>query len=165
VLDQWYEPSATYFKVQSTEGKTYLLRYDEHSDEWTLQSGFDGDSMDVEAQILEIIRDMLTSSFEQRLAVKDITSWFTDRHGSDYDRKITTKWIGSLIRKKLGLQTYKSDGNFIVGINKAKLERLYEKYGLNLDGDDQRNDSPSERDLGTSGTSIGAMERNTEPND
>jgi hypothetical protein len=22
VLDQWYEPSATYFKVQSTEGKT-----------------------------------------------------------------------------------------------------------------------------------------------
>ena len=40
-LDQWYEPSATYFKVQSTEGKTYLLRYDEETDEWTLQSGFD----------------------------------------------------------------------------------------------------------------------------
>jgi hypothetical protein len=28
VLDQWYEPAVTYFKVQSTEGKTYLLRYD-----------------------------------------------------------------------------------------------------------------------------------------
>jgi hypothetical protein len=36
VLDQWYERSATYFKVQSTEGKTYLLRYDETVDEWTL---------------------------------------------------------------------------------------------------------------------------------
>ena len=24
VLDQWYEPSAMYFKVQSAEGKTYL---------------------------------------------------------------------------------------------------------------------------------------------
>ncbi len=45
VLDQWYEPSATYFKVQSTEGKTYLLRYDETVDEWTLQSGFDGDEL------------------------------------------------------------------------------------------------------------------------
>ena len=32
VLDQWYEPSATYFKVQSIEGKTYLLRYDEGTD-------------------------------------------------------------------------------------------------------------------------------------
>jgi hypothetical protein len=45
VLDQWYEPSATYFKVQSTVGKTYLLRYDEETDEWTLQSGFDGDEL------------------------------------------------------------------------------------------------------------------------
>jgi hypothetical protein len=45
VLDQWYEPSATYFKVQSVEGKTYLLRYDEEADEWTLQSGFDGDEL------------------------------------------------------------------------------------------------------------------------
>jgi hypothetical protein len=43
VLDQWYEPSATYFKVQSTEGKTYLLHYNEDTDEWTLQSGFDGE--------------------------------------------------------------------------------------------------------------------------
>jgi hypothetical protein len=45
VLDQWYEPSAVYFKVQSTEGKTYLLRYDEQTDEWTLQSGFDGNEL------------------------------------------------------------------------------------------------------------------------
>ena len=36
VLDQWYEPSATYFKVQSTERKTYLLRYNQREDEWTL---------------------------------------------------------------------------------------------------------------------------------
>jgi hypothetical protein len=45
VLDQWYEPSAMYFKVQSTEGKTYLLRYDKLEDEWTLQSGFDCDEL------------------------------------------------------------------------------------------------------------------------
>src|SRR5215510_16251946 len=45
VLDQWYEPSARYFKVQSTEDKTYLLRYDEQAEEWTLQSGFDGDEL------------------------------------------------------------------------------------------------------------------------
>ncbi len=38
VLDQWYQPYATYFKVQTVERKTYLLRYDEEADEWTLQS-------------------------------------------------------------------------------------------------------------------------------
>jgi hypothetical protein len=45
VLDQWCEPSAMYFKVQSTEGKMYLLRYDEQTDEWTLESSFDGDEL------------------------------------------------------------------------------------------------------------------------
>jgi hypothetical protein len=45
VLDQSYEPSAMYFKVQSVGGKTYLLRYDEETDEWTLQSGFDADEL------------------------------------------------------------------------------------------------------------------------
>jgi hypothetical protein len=43
VLDQWYQPYATYFKVQTVERKTYLLRYDEETDEWKLQSGFDGE--------------------------------------------------------------------------------------------------------------------------
>jgi hypothetical protein len=43
VLDQWYQPYATYFKVQTVERKTYLLRYDEETDEWTLQSSFDGE--------------------------------------------------------------------------------------------------------------------------
>jgi len=49
VLDQWYEPTATYFKVQTVEGKTYLLRYDAETDEWTLQGGFDGDDQLVTA--------------------------------------------------------------------------------------------------------------------
>ena len=44
LLDRWYEPSMMYFKVQSTEGKTYLLRYDELTDEWGLERDFDPDS-------------------------------------------------------------------------------------------------------------------------
>jgi hypothetical protein len=45
VLDQWHELSGTYFKVQTTERKVYLRRYDGEGDEWTLQSGFDGDEL------------------------------------------------------------------------------------------------------------------------
>jgi len=43
IEDRWYEPEATYFRVRTTEGRRYILRYDEQADEWTLQSGFDGD--------------------------------------------------------------------------------------------------------------------------
>jgi hypothetical protein len=45
VEDPWYEPKAMYFRVPTTEGKRYILRCDESEDEWTLQSGFDGDEL------------------------------------------------------------------------------------------------------------------------
>jgi hypothetical protein len=67
VLDQWYEPSAMYFKVQSTEGKTYLLRYDEQEDEWTLQSGFDGDELMVRPsiQLITVDADVIRRAEEE----------------------------------------------------------------------------------------------------
>jgi hypothetical protein len=45
VEEQWRSPDGTYFRVRTTEGERYLLRYDEHEDEWTLQTGFDGDQL------------------------------------------------------------------------------------------------------------------------
>ena len=88
-------------------------------------------SLDMEAQILEIIQDSLAKG-EERLSVKDITDWFIDRHGADYERKITTKWIGTIIRKKLLLRTQKSHGVFIIPRSEEpKLARLYERYGIN----------------------------------
>lgn len=45
IEDRWYEPDAEYFKVRTTNGKTYLLRYEQQGDVWTLQSGFDGDEL------------------------------------------------------------------------------------------------------------------------
>jgi hypothetical protein len=45
VLDRWYEPSATFFKVRTTDFKVFIFRYDEQHDEWTIQSGFDGDDL------------------------------------------------------------------------------------------------------------------------
>jgi len=68
VLDQWYEPSATYFKVQSTESKTYLLRYDEETDEWTLQSGFDSDELLARPSIeLVTVDSAIAKKAEQRI--------------------------------------------------------------------------------------------------
>jgi hypothetical protein len=86
--------------------------------------------MDMEAQVLEIIRDMIAKG-ETRLLVKDITSRFTERHEADYERRITTKWVGHIIRKKLHLATQKSHGVFVIPLTEeTKLGRLYEKYGI-----------------------------------
>ncbi|HET9218236.1 MAG TPA: hypothetical protein VFR18_14725 [Terriglobia bacterium] len=45
IEDRWYDPHAEYFKVRTTDGKRYILRYDERQNEWTLRSGLDGDEL------------------------------------------------------------------------------------------------------------------------
>ena len=42
VEDRWYDPNGEYFKVRTTEGERYILRYDDREGQWSLQSGFDG---------------------------------------------------------------------------------------------------------------------------
>lgn len=100
--------------------------------------------MDMEAQVLEIIRDMQESPMGGgRLSVKDITSWFIDRHGEDYEKKITGKWIGYVIRKKLGLKTERGrDGYIVPSTEAAKLARLYEKYGISTQIEDRNSRLP-----------------------
>ncbi len=86
--------------------------------------------MGVEAQVLEVIRDLLAQG-EGRLPLKDVTSWFSDRHGEDYDRKITTKWIGSVIRKRLRLAAHKTHGESVIPLSEVpKLKVLFERYGV-----------------------------------
>ena len=68
VLDQWYQSYATYFKVRTVEGKTYLLRYDEETDEWTLQSGLDGDELLARPSIeLVAVDSAIAKKAEQRI--------------------------------------------------------------------------------------------------
>jgi hypothetical protein len=89
--------------------------------------------MDIEAQVLEVIKDIYQHP-DKKLSVKQITSAFTERFGSDYERKITPKWIGSIIRKKLHLITQKRHGVFLIPFTeKPKLDMLYERYGIPLD--------------------------------
>ena len=95
VLEQWYEPSAMYFKVQSTEGKTHLLRYDEETDEWTRQSGFDGDELLTRSSIQLVTIDPATAN----KAEQQIESC---EHCHRDDAKIPFDWILAEVTGKRG---------------------------------------------------------------
>lgn len=99
--------------------------------------------MDTEAQVLEIIRD-LSESYGTRITIKDITRVFGERHGLEYDRRVSTRWIGYVVRRRLLLATHKSHGTFVITPSELpKLDRLYEKYGIKADGDeDERPTAP-----------------------
>jgi len=36
ILDRWYDPAATYFRVRTEDGAHYILRHSERDDLWTL---------------------------------------------------------------------------------------------------------------------------------
>lgn len=85
--------------------------------------------LDTEAQLLEIIRTILNA--ESRLSVGEITCQFTKRFGDEYDRKITPRWIGYLIRDRLHVKTRKSNGIHVIPPEESpKIKRLMERFGI-----------------------------------
>ena len=38
IEDQWYSPSAIYYRVRVDDGDTYVLRHDETADSWSLEA-------------------------------------------------------------------------------------------------------------------------------
>jgi hypothetical protein len=38
IVDQWYGPNATYFKVRADDGNLYVLSHDETADRWDLEA-------------------------------------------------------------------------------------------------------------------------------
>lgn len=84
-----------------------------------------------EAQLLAVIRDLVARGPDTRLAMQDITREFNVRHGDEYERRVTPRWIGSLVRRRLGLKPSRTTGWFTLGPEDvARLASLYKRYGV-----------------------------------
>ena len=95
MLDQWYQPYATYFKVQTVECKTGLLPYDEETDEWTLQSGFDGDELLARLSIeLVTVGSVIAKKAEQQIE--------SCEHCHPADAEIPFDWLLAEVTGKRG---------------------------------------------------------------
>jgi hypothetical protein len=87
--------------------------------------------LDVEADILAIIQTLLSRAGSRQVSIKDITTELQKRYGSDYDRNITSKWVGGIVRRRLQIKTQKSNGVYVIPLaQRPRLQRLFEKYGL-----------------------------------
>ena len=104
--------------------------------------------MDIEAQVLEIIRELQEASDGSGLSIKEIANRFIAEHGEDFERRITPHWIGQIVRRKLALKTERHmDGYRIASSETTKLGRLYAKYGLQGLGMNSMNSMNSEVDM------------------
>ena len=117
----------------------------------------------VEAQVLEILAELITATDRAVVSVADVTVGLIERYGAEYERPITNRWIGGILRRRLNLRTYKSHGVYVVPMTeRAKIEALSGRYGVSVIDDISL--ELTSGDVGTSGTSSeDAGHNNSEP--
>ena len=89
-------------------------------------------SSTAEAQVLDVLSSLLAAGDEAHITVGDITAALTERYGGEYERPLTNRYVGNILRKRLHLTTYKSHGVYVVPrAVKGQVEILCKKYGVN----------------------------------
>lgn len=84
-----------------------------------------------EGQLLSVIAAALASGAKGSLPLKTIVTAFTDHFGGEYDRPITHRFLGGVLRNRLGLPLYKTAGVVAVSLkDMARIEALLARYGI-----------------------------------
>jgi hypothetical protein len=84
-----------------------------------------------EAQLLEVLTEALADTTRDTVPLAEITSVFMVRFGTEFERPITARYIGSLLRTRLHLVSYKTRGVYVVPITeKTKVDVLCLRYGV-----------------------------------
>jgi hypothetical protein len=86
-------------------------------------------AMAIEAEVLALLYELRQE--KAPLTVAEITRRFAQRHGAEYEHVVTPRWIGSILRRKLMLNSQKRGGTFVIPASEyPKLARLFEKYSV-----------------------------------
>lgn len=84
-----------------------------------------------EAGVLEILAKMLEQSKRPTIPISEVTAAFITQFGQEYERPITNRFVGGILRKRLRLLTYKSHGVYVIPVaEKPKVNQLCIRYGV-----------------------------------
>ena len=105
----------------------------------------------VEAQVLEILAELIAGSDRPVVPVADIAAGLIERYGDEYDRPITNRWVGSILRKRLNIHTYKTHGVYVVPVQeRSKVELLCTRFGIDAITNSDVDQDRGRGDVGTS---------------
>jgi hypothetical protein len=83
-----------------------------------------------EGQMVSLLERLVREEADAIISVAQIAAAFTEAHGADYERPITNRWIGTVLRR-LGLALYKRNGVVVLVPGQAeRIRRLCERYGV-----------------------------------
>lgn len=101
-----------------------------------------------EGHVVAILLSCLADGRESGLPVAEVTERFATAHGADYERPITNRWVGGIVRKGLRLATYKTGGVYVIPPSQfEKIRALADRY--RAAPVDDAPDTHGARDMGT----------------
>jgi hypothetical protein len=84
-----------------------------------------------EGQLLSVISASVSDEERHTLSLQEIVVAFAARFGSEYDRPITHRFVGGVLRARLGLPLYKTNGVIAVSLkDRTRLAALFARYGV-----------------------------------
>jgi len=84
----------------------------------------------VEGHVLAIIRGQAMEAGSAFVPLAAIATAFRDAYASEYERPITNRYVGSVVRR-LGLQPFKSHGTYVLAVaGNDRLFALYQRFGI-----------------------------------
>lgn len=83
-----------------------------------------------EGQVLAIVGGLAVGD-RLVLPLQEIVTAFAERFGTDYERPVTNRLIGGVLRNRLGLPLYKTNGVVALSLrDRARVAALFARYGV-----------------------------------
>jgi len=87
-----------------------------------------------EANLLQVLVQSFAAGSGDKVSLAEVTRSFAEQFGAEYERPITNRYVGSLLRRRLRITTYKSHGTYMVPlVEREKVRVLCDRYGLDFD--------------------------------
>lgn len=88
-------------------------------------------SSSMEAGVLEILTACFAEEGRSHVTIAEVTTAFAEKFGPDYDRPITNRLIGNVVRQRLHLAVYKSHGIHVIPMSEqSKVTQLAIRFGV-----------------------------------
>jgi hypothetical protein len=93
----------------------------------------------IEGQLLTVIAEIGKDAERLAIPLKQIVSAFTKQFGEEHDRPISSRFLGGILRNRLGLPMYKTNGTVAVSLqHRSRLTALLTRYGIDVDDGNAR---------------------------
>ena len=84
-----------------------------------------------EAHVLQILANLIAESGQEPISVGMIAARLAEQFGGEYERSVTNRWVGGILRARLSIRAFKSHGLYIIPPGEyPKVEELCGRYGI-----------------------------------